>query len=330
MGRDERHRPARVGGRWRRSTADRDIDLLVLGEVNADIVLSGGAEPAFGQEERLVADGAVVLGGSGAITACGAARLGLRVAYSGLAGDDAIGRFCLDELRAREVDVSGVLRHADLRTGFGVLLIRDDGDRAILTYPGAITAFTIADVDQTLVARARHVHVGAYFLQTGLQHGLGALFAAHRAAGGTTSVDTNWDPSGLWSLGELLREVDILMPNAAEAVQLAGVAGPSNAAARLASAGPAVVVKLGPDGALLRSGDRETRVPGAALDSFADTVGAGDSFDAGYLFGLLTGRDERESMALGCACGALSMRRSGGTAGQALREEAESLAAALR
>ena len=103
------------------TAAARELDLLVLGEVNADVILSGNVEPAFGQQERLVDAGTVVLGGSGAIAACGAARLGLRVGYCGLAGDDAVGRFCLDELIAAGVDVGAVRRRADLSTGLGVV-----------------------------------------------------------------------------------------------------------------------------------------------------------------------------------------------------------------
>ena len=307
----------------------REFDLLVLGEVNADVILSGDVDPAFGQEEHLVDDGAVVLGGSGAITACGAARLGLRVAYAGLAGDDALGRFCLDELAAAGVDVSAVQRRAGLRTGVGVLLVREDGDRAILTYPGAIPFFSASDVDPAVAGHARHLHVGAYFLQTGLHASLASLFSAHRASGGTTSLDPNWDPSGAWELGDLLSCIDYLLPNAAEADRLAPSDSPEMAAALLAGFGPTVAVKLGACGALFHDGGAPTKVRAPAVDAVSDAVGAGDNFDAGFLAAALAGDGPEAALALGCACGALSMRGVGGTARQPDRREAEALAATI-
>ncbi len=318
-----------MSGEVSRDATDRAFDLLVLGEVNADVIVSGDVDPVFGQEERLVDDGTVVLGGAGAITACGAARLGLRVAYAGLAGDDALGRFCLDELAAAGVDVSAVRRRSDLRSGLGVHLVREDGDRAILSYPGAIPHFSAADIESALLGRARHVHVGAYFLQTGLHAGLARLLSAHRGGGGTSSLDPNWDPSGVWSLGDVLGGLDYLLPNAAEAERLAGVEAPLAAARSLARRGPAVAVKLGSGGALLDDGETLTTLIARPVDGYADAIGAGDSFDAGFLAAILGGGGAREALALGCACGALSLRAAGGTAGQPDRAEAEALAATL-
>jgi sugar/nucleoside kinase (ribokinase family) len=308
---------------------ERDVDLLVLGEVNADVIVSGDVDPAFGQEERIASEGAVVLGGAGAITACGAARLGLRVAYAGLAGDDALGRFCLDELAAAGVDVSAVHARSGVRSGLGVHLVRDDGDRAILSYLGAIPLFSVADVEPALLRRARHIHVGAYFLQTGLHPGLAGLLSSHRATGGTSSLDPNWDPSGAWSLGDVLSGLDYLLPNAAEAERLSGVAGSGAAARALSLRGPTVVIKLGADGALLDDGETATTLNVRPLEGYADAIGAGDTFDAGFLTASLGGASHLEALALGCACGALSLRATGGTASQPDRDAAEALAATL-
>ena len=76
-----------------------DLDLLVLGDANPDLVLHGGdVVPAFGQAEHLVDDARLTIGGSGAILACGAARLGLRAAIAAVVGDDLFGRFVRDGL----------------------------------------------------------------------------------------------------------------------------------------------------------------------------------------------------------------------------------------
>jgi sugar/nucleoside kinase (ribokinase family) len=304
---------------------DADLDLLVLGDCNPDLILRGGAvEPAFGQAERLIDAADLTIGGSGAIMACGAARLGLRTAIVGVLGDDEFGRFMIQALRERGVETAGLVVDARARTGLSVILSRDQ-DRAILTFPGAIAALEPAAIDPALIARARHVHVSSFFLQTALAPGLGPVLGEVRRRGGTTSVDPNWDPSERWDGGlrELLGDVDVLLPNAVEAMRLGGGDDPFRAAQRLAALGPLVAVKLGADGALAaRPGADPVSVRAPVVAAVIDAVGAGDSFDAGVLAALLDGQPVERALALGCACGALSTRAIGGTAAQPTLAEA--------
>lgn len=308
-----------------------DLDLIVLGDVNPDLVLADAAmDVAFGQAETLVDDAELTIGGSGAIMACGAARLGLRTALAGLVGPDQFGEFMLRAVAERGVDVSGVAVDPEVRTGLTVVLARP-GDRAILTFPGAIALMTGARVDAGLVARARHVHVSSYFLQTALAPGLAEVLSAARKGGATTSVDPNWDPAEDWDGGlrELLPLIDVLLPNAVEACRIARAPDVETAAAQLASAGPLVAVKLGPDGALGvpagGGGEPVRAAPPQRLVDAVDAVGAGDAFDAGLICALLDGRPLGEALALACACGTLSMRAAGGTAAQATRDEARAV-----
>ena len=308
-----------------------DLDLLVLGDVNPDLVLSDAAmHVAFGQAETLVEDAELTIGGSGAIMACGAARLGLRTALTGLVGADQFGEFMLRAVSERGVEMSGVTVSDEVRTGLTVVLARPD-DRAILTFPGAIAAMTAERVDADLLARARHVHVASFFLQTALVPGLATLLRSARAHGATTSVDPNWDPAQRWDGGlrELLGEVDVLLPNAAEACRLAGVSDAEAAAAKLAAAGPLVAVKLGAEGAVAAPAGGEGRLVRAAPPERAvdpvDAVGAGDAFDAGLLCALLGGQPLDEALAFACACGTLSMRAAGGTAAQPTLAEARAV-----
>jgi sugar/nucleoside kinase (ribokinase family) len=308
-----------------------DLDLLVVGDANPDVVLAGAPERlAFGQREQLVAGGALVLGGSAAILACGAARLGLRVGLVGRVGDDAAGRFVLAALEGRGVDTSGCVVDPSLPTAITVVLVRGD-DRAILTSPGTLGALAADDVDPEFLARARHLHVSSLFLQPRLAGGVAGLFRAARAAGTGTSLDTNDDPSGGWGDGlhELLATTDVLLPNEREALGIAGrVDGDLVAAARdLAARGPLPVIKCGAEGALAYAAGEPVRADGLAVP-VADTVGAGDSFDAGFLAGRLTGRDVAGSLALAVACGSLSTRAPGGTAGQPTMAEALAAVAA--
>jgi sugar/nucleoside kinase (ribokinase family) len=303
------------------------FDLLVIGEINPDLILRGeDVTPAFGQAEKLVEDATLTIGSSSAITACGAARLGLRVTFLGVVGDDPFGHFMLEALAARGVDTSACLIDPSLSTGLSVILARPD-DRAILTHLGTMPALHPEQVDPALLRRARHLHVGSYFLLYNLQPGLPGLFAEARAAGATTSVDTNWDPAGRWdgSLERLWPHCDLFLPNAAEARKIAGSSDLDSALALLAGKIGVVAVKLGAEGALARQGESVVRYPGYPAE-VVDTVGAGDSFNAGFLYATLHGWPLEMRLRLANACGALSTRAAGGTAAQPTLAEALALA----
>jgi sugar/nucleoside kinase (ribokinase family) len=300
------------------------LDLLVVGDCNPDLVLRGGdVEPAFGQVERIVDEAELTIGGSGAIAACGAARLGLATALASVVGADPLGRFMLDALTQRDVDVSGVIERAEARTGVTVVLVRGS-DRAMLTAPGTITELTPELVDRRLLRAARHVHVSSYFLQDGLRPGMADLLREARRAGATTSVDPNWDPSEQWDGGllDLLDETTILFVNAEEAKRIGRADDVEEAAQGLSRDGTVlVVVKLGAAGALAVESDGVIRSHAVAVEEI-DAVGAGDSFDAGFLAGHLDGRGLEETLRLANRCGALSMRATGGTAAQPTLAEA--------
>jgi len=191
------------------------FDLLVLGDVNPDLILHGDTVvPAFGQAERLVDEARLVIGGSGAILACGAAKLGLRVALAGVVGDDMFGRYMCERLQAHGVDTSAVVVLPDRPTGVTVVL-SGRHDRAMLTSPGTIGELRRSVIDEDLLRRTRHVHVSSYFLQRELAPELPGLFHDARAGDTTTSLDPNWDPTGVWDSGltALLPEIDVFLGN---------------------------------------------------------------------------------------------------------------------
>jgi sugar/nucleoside kinase (ribokinase family) len=303
----------------------RPVDLVVLGDCNPDVlVLGGDVTPAFGQQEKLVGSIDLVVGGSAAITAVAAARLGLNVALVAAVGADPAGAFMLDQLTREGVDVSAVVIRAQTPTGMTVALSRGR-DRAILTALGAMTSLTAADVPVTLLAQARHVHVSAYFLlEDSLGPGLADLLSAARAGGATTSLDTNWDPSGRWGderLAAAITQTDLLLPNEAEALRLSGAGSLDAAVSALGAVGRRLVVKLGERGVICvdRSAPHQASVSTRQQVSVpavtpVDTTGAGDCFNAGLIAGLLQGLALPAAAALGCATGALSTGGLGGTA----------------
>jgi sugar/nucleoside kinase (ribokinase family) len=294
----------------------RAFDLLVIGDCNPDVlVLGDDLTPAFGQQEKLVDSMALVVGGSGSITAVAAARLGLRVALVAAIGDDAAGHFMLAELAREGVDTGALVVRAGLPTGMTVALSRGN-DRAILTAEGAIGTLTPADVPADLASRTRHVHVSSYFLmERSLGPDLAGLLAAARAAGASTSLDTNWDPAGTWGaefFPDVLAQTDLLLPNEAEALRMADAATLQEAIASLTKAGATIAVKLGANGALYADGPRQYLATLPPV-SPVDTTGAGDCFNAGLLAGLLRGLEPPDALALGCAVGAASTQGIGGT-----------------
>ena len=193
------------------------VDLLVIGDVNPDLVLTGDVVPSFGQAEQLLDGARLTVGGSGAITACGAARLGLTVAICGAVGDDRFGTFMREELEARGVDTRDLRTRPSIPTGLTVVLSRPE-DRASLTLPGAIATLEPGDVDRERLRAARHVHVSQYFMLDALRPHLPALLQEASVAGAATSIDPNADPRGGWDRGlrALLPRLDVFLPNAAE------------------------------------------------------------------------------------------------------------------
>jgi sugar/nucleoside kinase (ribokinase family) len=297
------------------------FDLLVLGDANPDLLLTGDVEPAFGQAERLVDGARLTIGGSGAIVATGASRLGLRVGFCGIVGDDPFGRFLRDELERHDVDIGGLVVDPDRPTGVSVVLARPN-DRAILTHAGTIADLRTDLIDPARLGLARHVHVSSFFLQQSLAPGLPALFERVRAGGATTSVDPNWDPSERWDGGlrDLLGHADVFLPNATEASRIAGIDELDDAVLALAERAGVVVTKDGADGALAAHGERLVRAAAPTIEA-VDTTGAGDAFDAGYLASMLAGDPLERSLAIANACGALSTLALGGVDAQPTMDE---------
>ncbi|GAA0628132.1 carbohydrate kinase family protein [Kribbella sandramycini] len=299
-------------------------DLLVIGDANPDVVVGPVEQPIlFGQRERLVPSGALLLGGSAAIMACGAARLGLRVAFVGRVGADPAGDFVRTALADRGVDVSALIVDPALPTPLTTVLTSGD-DRAMLTSPGCMPSTTADDVPLSLLRSTRHVHAASFYLMPALAAGLAALFKEAKAAKATTSLDPNDDPTARWDrmvLDPVLRVTDYFLPNAAEAQALTGHPTVPDAAGILARRGPLVVVKNGAAGALKHDGVKVTTAPALQVD-YVDAVGAGDSFDAGFVAAVLKGAGRDRALALAAACGSLSTRAPGGTAAQPTWDEA--------
>jgi len=289
------------------------FDVTIAGELNLDLILYGLPAELPPERELLADKMALTLGSSSAIVAHNLASLGCRVGFQSVIGEDPLGQIALGRLANSGVDVSRVRTSKSVGTGLSVILQRD-GWRNILTYSGTIATLRFEDLDLGYLSDARHFHLSSYYLQAGLRHEVPELFRRMKAAGLTISMDTNDDPEDRFEgdLRQLLRDVDIFLPNRREACKIAGTDNLDAALKRLSEIVPLVVVKLGADGAVaLRN--NETIESAALKVETVDPVGAGDSFDAGFLFAYLRGQSVKECLDAGNAAGALCTTRAGGT-----------------
>lgn len=293
-------------------TERRPLDVVVAGEANADLILRE-VPPLELEQEKLVADMALTLGGSSAITAFNLARLGMRVGFVGVVGEDFLGRMVEERLKQAGVDVSRLRRLKKLKTGLTVWHTRG-AKRAGATYLGTIQELRAAYVPADYLAQARHLHVGAYFLLKKLHGEAAALFRRARKLGLTTSLDCNYDPAERWDSGlrEALAYTDIFLPNDQEARLITGQRDLRKAAAELGKLARIVAIKCGAKGAMVWSQGRCFQVPAPRV-RVVETTGAGDNFNAGFLARFLRGASLQECARAGVREGARAVMKPGGT-----------------
>jgi len=292
-------------------------DVITVLDTCVDLIVNlGDVVPEFNQKEKWVDSFSLEMGGSNCIFACQSAKLGLKTAGIGIIGKDAFGHVITDGLSAGGVDISYIKTYDNLNTGLGVLLTRKD-DRAILTCSGSIGAVSPDLVTDELLKSSRHLHIGSYYLLTGLMEELPDILRRAKSFGLSVSLDTNWDPSETWILpDELLSNVDILFPNENETRLLTNIDDVAEAALKLAQKVSIVAVKLGPEGGMVINKGNIIKHPAINVQ-LLDTIGAGDSFDAGFIYAYLNKMDLHNCLTAGIYCGSMNTTGIGGTSGQA-------------
>jgi len=292
----------------------KPFDIAIVGETNLDLILYGLPERMPVERELLANGFDMTLGGSSSILAHNLASLGTRVGFVSEIGNDAFGQIAQSYLAESGVDLACFRSIHGATTGV-TLVLPHGKNRHILTYPGIMSALTVDDLDLGYLTSARHFHLSSLFLQTGLHAGLPELFDELKAAGLTLSLDTNDDPTGTWRgvLDQLLDKIDILLPNEEELLRIADAGTLEEALSKLAPRVPMIVVKCGDRGALVQRGKERQWVRPVAVEP-VDTIGAGDSFNAGFLSAWLAGKNPVDAAAVGNLTGALSTLRPGGIA----------------
>jgi sugar/nucleoside kinase (ribokinase family) len=290
------------------------FDVSIAGELNLDLILYGLPEQLLPERELLAERMMLTLGSSSAIVAHNLAALGSRVGFQSRIGDDPLGQVALERLQQGGVDTSRVHRVAGSTTTGLTVILHHGSWRNILTYAGTISELSWNDLDLEYLADSRHFHLSSYYLQRALRPRIPELLRWMKSKGLTTSLDTNDDPDDQWEgdLQNALQHVDVFLPNRREVCKAARTEDLETAIRKLSEVVPLVVVKLGPEGALAQQGLGRTVVASRPV-AVVDTVGAGDSFDAGFLHEYVRGANLSVCLASGNLAGALSTTRPGGT-----------------
>lgn len=299
----------------------REYDLMVVGELNPDLIVKGNVEPEFGQVEKLVDDFGVAPGGSSAIFAASAARLGLKVLYASRVGDDIFGHYMIDAFHALGIGTRYVTVDPAIKTGATIILSRGQ-DRAMLTYLGSMALISERDVDPGWFANVRHLHVASPFLLSGLRPYMPEMMRQAKQAGMTVSLDTNWDPEEQWQLDGFFEHLDVFLPNDTELMAITGESDLDAAIAAMAPRVPVLAVKRGGKGASGVVDGHRIDVPAYPV-RVKDTTGAGDTFDGGFLAAWLAGKSVEDCLRYGAACGGLTTTILGGFSGQPTWDEVE-------
>ncbi|TAL80375.1 MAG: carbohydrate kinase family protein [Bacteroidetes bacterium] len=295
-------------------SSEKNTDVIVIGELNVDIILNDIDQfPAVGKE--IIANTmAVALGSSSAICASNLSALGPKVGFIGKVGDDNFSQVILASLKSKNVDISHIIKSKSLNTGATIVLTYGQ-DRANVTFPGAMNDLGLNDIDLVYLSQARHMHFSSCFIQPGIRNDLTTLFRKAKESGLTTSLDTQWDPEEKWDLPleKLLPFVDVFLPNIQEFKFLTRSNTIEEGIKKLQYFANNVVIKNGSDGAIAWDGKDIIYQPAFRNDQVVDCIGAGDSFNAGFIMDFINKKPLKECLETGALTGAINTTKAGGT-----------------
>jgi sugar/nucleoside kinase (ribokinase family) len=291
-----------------------NFDVLVVGELNVDLILNQiESFPELGKE-KIAGEMSITLGSSSAIFASNLSSLGAKVSFIGKIGKDEFGDVVLQSLKSKGVDTSYIQQSNSLKTGATIVLNFNE-DRAMITHPGAMEKLCLEDIPKEEFAKARHLHFSSYFLQPGIQKDITTLFKFAKEAGLTTSFDAQWDPAEKWDidLSSLLPYVDVFLPNEKEICFLTGKTTAEEAIYSIKHLANIIVIKMGNKGSLCWNKGKPVLKAPFLNENVVDAIGAGDSFNAGFILKFIQQAPLYSCQTFGNLTGAISTTQPGGT-----------------
>ncbi len=292
----------------------KNIDVLVVGELNVDIILDQiDGLPEVGKE-KIAKKLTVTLGSSSAIFASNLSTLGANVAFLGKIGTDNHAKIVKTSLVERGVNTNLIIETPDHKTGLTIVM-NYDMDRANITYPGAMNYLVEAEITDKILAQAKHLHVSSVFMQLALKDDIISLFERAKKLGLSTSLDPQWDPTEKWDLDieKLFPLIDVFLPNTKEFQFITKTNDILAAIAKVKNYANVIVIKDGEHGAHLWQNDELITKPAYLNKNVADCIGAGDSFDAGFISKYIKGEELSDCLNFGNISGAINTTKRGGT-----------------
>ncbi len=289
-------------------------DILVVGELNVDLILNRLPSLPVEGKEILAEDMTLTLGSSSAIFASNAAVLGNKVAFLGKVGNDSFADLVITSLQNKGVNTNHIIKSKSEQTGATIVLNYGE-DRAMVTYAGAMETLSVSDISEDVLIKARHLHVSSIFLQPALKQGLISLFSKAKNLGLTTSIDMQWDPDEKWEvdLEKLLPLTDVFLPNEAELLALTSTKNIDDAIETVRPYINTLALKMGNKGSRGVQGNEDVFVKPWLNKNVVDAIGAGDSFNAGFITKYLEGFSLNECLKYGNLAGAVNTTGAGGT-----------------
>jgi sugar/nucleoside kinase (ribokinase family) len=282
------------------------FDVSVIGPLNIDLIMSGDGPPSWDTIPTWDGPAAMEMTAAGSIgyTVQNLARLGLSTCVSSCLSHDPLGGFVVDTLRAAGIDMSHVHLIPNTQIAIGAYMLLFGSRKRPLAYRLPTHdqwPLVFAPDERARLLDARVLHCGGYLHFREAWHGaLVDLYREARARGGITTLDPQFPlirlaPPWLPALDDLLPHVDVLLCDEHEACGITGQERLEDCALRLREAGArTVIIKRGEHGALIFTPDGVMLTqPAITVGTFVDSIGAGDAFDAGYIYGLLQGWDAR-------------------------------------
>ncbi len=294
---------------------EHKFDVIVVGELNVDLIFDGLGDklPEVGKE--IIAAGmTLTLGSSSAILAANLSVLGPRVSFIGKVGKDSFADLVLSSLKQKGVDTSNIIQTDEHKTGITAACSYEN-DRSMVTHPGAMDHLTIDDIKPEILKQAKHLHMSSVFFQNGLKPDIYDLFKMAKELGLTTSFDPQWDPAEKWDvdLNKLLPYVDVFLPNIVELQFLTGTNSREEALEKIAAVANTVVIKDGTNGSFLWTSGKQFHQEIFSNPDVVDTIGAGDSFNSGFISKFIQKATIEACMEFGALTGAVNTTQPGGT-----------------
>ncbi|MDR1203186.1 MAG: carbohydrate kinase family protein [Tannerellaceae bacterium] len=306
----------------------KKFDVIAIGELNVDVILNHiDGEPEVGKE-KFAKEMNLTLGSSTAIFAANIACLGSRTGFVGMIGQDTFGDLIETSLSDKGVDTSMIIKSNKYSSGATICMNYRE-NRANITYQGAMDFMRFSDINKDIFGLTKHIHLSSVFMQSGIKKDLLEILKYARDSSVTTSLDTQWDPAERWDLEyeKILPYLNVFLPNETELKLITQSHTLDEAVQKIQSLIDICVIKRGRSGSLLLQKNRGLTPLNAFLNNnVIDAIGAGDSFNAGFIHAFVNGETAENAQITGNLTGAINTTAAGGTGAFTSKEAVKDIA----